>query len=151
MRVRRQCVGTTSIDEKRSDPRRKTTSDSTPSPFTNVITIRRSIGSHLDRIMRGSVEETLNALPDAEADGLRNAQRKSAARTVAISEPALAQAADQGRRGPAQGPQPAIIEHYLLPTLLFGRRVATMVSLRSTLMSLYAGTSIFRSIFLICG
>src|SRR5262249_35021660 len=40
------------------------------------------IKSHLERVVRGSVEETLNALLDAEADRLCNAQRyeRSAAR-----------------------------------------------------------------------
>jgi len=40
------------------------------------------IKSHLDRVVRGIVEETLNALLDAEADRLCNAQRyeRSAAR-----------------------------------------------------------------------
>jgi Transposase, Mutator family len=33
------------------------------------------IKNHLDRIVRGSVEETLNALLEAEADWLCNAQR----------------------------------------------------------------------------
>jgi putative transposase len=56
-------------------------SDDTPSPLNNVITIER-IKSHLDRVVRGTVEETLNALLDAEADRLCNAQRyeRSAAR-----------------------------------------------------------------------
>jgi putative transposase len=49
-------------------------SDDTPSPLNNVITIER-IKSHLDRVVRGTVEETLNALLDAEADRLCNAQR----------------------------------------------------------------------------
>jgi transposase-like protein len=40
----------------------------------HVITIER-IKSHLDRVVRGSVEETLNAFLDAEADRLCNAQR----------------------------------------------------------------------------
>jgi transposase-like protein len=41
-----------------------------------------TIKSHLDRVVRGTVEETLNALLDAEADRLCNAQRyeRSAAR-----------------------------------------------------------------------
>ena len=48
----------------------------TPSPLNNVITIDdERIKSHLDRVVRGSVEETLNALLDAEADRLCNAQR----------------------------------------------------------------------------
>src|SRR6476646_7209417 len=51
-------------------------SDDTPSPLNNVITIDdQRIKSHLDRVVRGTVEETLNALLDAEADRLCNAQR----------------------------------------------------------------------------
>src|SRR5262249_13393576 len=44
--------------------------------------VERRIKSHLERVVRGSVEETLNALLDAEADRLCNAQRyeRSAAR-----------------------------------------------------------------------
>jgi hypothetical protein len=50
--------------------------ETTPSPLGNVITIDDDrIKSHLDRVVRGSVEETLNALLDAEADRLCNAQR----------------------------------------------------------------------------
>src|SRR6516225_2874703 len=58
-------------------------SDDTPSPLNNVITIDdERIKSHLDRVVRGTVEETLNALLDSEADQLCNAQRyeRSAAR-----------------------------------------------------------------------
>ena len=48
----------------------------TPSPLNNVITIDdERIKSHLERVVRGTVEETLNALLDAEADRLCNAQR----------------------------------------------------------------------------
>jgi hypothetical protein len=51
-------------------------SDATPSPLNNVITIDdERIKNHLDRVVRGTVEETLNALLDAEADRLCNAQR----------------------------------------------------------------------------
>src|SRR5262249_2808514 len=51
-------------------------SDDTLSPLNNVITIDdERIKSHLDRVVRGPVEETLNALLDAEADRLCNAQR----------------------------------------------------------------------------
>ena len=50
--------------------------ETTPSPLNNVITIDdERIKSHLDRVVRGSVEETLNALLDAQADRLCNAQR----------------------------------------------------------------------------
>jgi putative transposase len=50
--------------------------ETTPSPLGNVITIDdERIKSHLDRVVRGSVEETLNALLDAEADRLCYAQR----------------------------------------------------------------------------
>jgi putative transposase len=42
--------------------------DDTPSPLNNVITIDdERIKNHLDRVVRGSVEETLNALLNAEA------------------------------------------------------------------------------------
>jgi hypothetical protein len=48
----------------------------TPSPLGKAITIdEERIKNHLDRVVRGSVEETLNALLDAEADRLCNAQR----------------------------------------------------------------------------
>jgi putative transposase len=53
--------------------------------LSNVITIDdEGIKSHLDRVVRGSVEETLNALLDAEADRLCNAQRykRSEARRI---------------------------------------------------------------------
>src|ERR1700758_4792645 len=51
-------------------------SDDTPRPLNNVITIDdERIKSHLERVVRGTVEETLNALLDAEADRLCNAQR----------------------------------------------------------------------------
>src|SRR5262249_17514795 len=51
-------------------------SDDTRSPLNNVITIDdERIRSHLDRVVRGTAEETLNALLDAEADRLCNAQR----------------------------------------------------------------------------
>jgi putative transposase len=50
--------------------------ETTPSPLNNVITIDdERIKNHLDWIVRGSVEETLNALLEAEADRLCNAQR----------------------------------------------------------------------------
>ena len=42
--------------------------EDTPSRLGNVVTIDdERIKSHLDRVVRGSVEETLNALLDAEA------------------------------------------------------------------------------------
>jgi len=51
-------------------------SDDTPNLLNHVITIDdERIKSHLDRVVRGTVEETLNALLDAEADRLCNAQR----------------------------------------------------------------------------
>ena len=49
--------------------------ETTPSPLGNVITIDdERIKNHLDRIVRGSVEETLNALLHAEANRLCNAK-----------------------------------------------------------------------------
>jgi putative transposase len=45
-------------------------------PLNNVFTIDdERIKNHLDRIVRRSVEETLNALVEAEADRLCNAHR----------------------------------------------------------------------------
>jgi putative transposase len=50
--------------------------ENTPSPLGNVVSIDdERIKNHLDRVVRGTVEETLNALLDAEADRLCNAQR----------------------------------------------------------------------------
>ena len=49
-------------------------SETTPSPLGNVITIDDE-RIKLDRVVRGSVEETLNALLDDEADRLCNARR----------------------------------------------------------------------------
>ena len=50
--------------------------ENTPSPLGNVISIDdERIKNHLDRLVRGTVEETLNTLLDAEADRLCNAQR----------------------------------------------------------------------------
>jgi putative transposase len=50
--------------------------ENTLSPLNNVITIDdERIKSHLDRVVRGTVEETLNALLDVGADRLCNAQR----------------------------------------------------------------------------
>jgi putative transposase len=47
-----------------------------PGALNNVIRIDdERIKGHLDRIVRGTVEETLNSLLDAEADRLCNAQR----------------------------------------------------------------------------
>jgi hypothetical protein len=52
--------------------------EDTPIPcnLNNVIRIDdERIKGHLDRVIRGTVEETLNALLDAEADRLYNAER----------------------------------------------------------------------------
>jgi putative transposase len=50
--------------------------ENTPGRLGNVIAIDdERIKNRLDRVVRGSVEETLNAWLDAEADRLCNAQR----------------------------------------------------------------------------
>ena len=50
--------------------------ETTPSPRNNVITIDdERIKNHLDRVVRRSVEETLNGLLEVAADRLCNAQR----------------------------------------------------------------------------
>ena len=54
------------------------TTENTPIPgaLNNVIRIDdEQIRGHLDRVVRGTVEETLNALLESEADRLCNAQR----------------------------------------------------------------------------
>src|SRR5215467_4209024 len=83
--------------------------ETTPSPLGTVITIDdERIKSHLDRVVRGSVEETLNALLDAEADRLCNAQRyerSEARRDTRAGHYERKLTADQGRRGTVEGPQ----------------------------------------------
>jgi mutator family transposase len=50
--------------------------ETTLGPLNNVITVDdERIKNHLDRIVRGSEEESLNALLEDEADRLCNAQR----------------------------------------------------------------------------
>jgi hypothetical protein len=62
-------------------------------PLGNVIRIDDGrIKSHLDRVVRGSVEETLNALLDAEADRLAMRNVTSATRHAAIPGPAITSA-----------------------------------------------------------
>jgi len=53
--------------------------ETTPSSLGNVITIDDDrTTNHLDRVVRGSVEETLNAVLDAKPDRLCNAPATSA-------------------------------------------------------------------------
>jgi transposase-like protein len=64
------------------------TTEDTPiaGPLNNVIRIDdERIKGHLDQVVRGTVEETLNSLLDAEADRLSNAQRHE--RTEALRDP----------------------------------------------------------------
>src|SRR5947209_14130982 len=80
-------------------------SEDTSSPLNNVITIDdERIKSHLDRVVRGTVEETLNALLDAEADRLCNAQRYERHRAL-VPQYLQPRTLDQGAgdRGHAQG------------------------------------------------
>ena len=52
------------------------TTETTPEPFRDVIRIDEGqLHKHLDEVVRDSVEQTLNALLDAEADDLCKAQR----------------------------------------------------------------------------
>jgi hypothetical protein len=73
-------------------------SDDTPSPLNNVITIDdERIKSHLERVVRGTVEETLNAcsMPKRIGCAMRNAM--SAATRVGIPAPATKSAACRPR------------------------------------------------------
>jgi hypothetical protein len=80
--------------------------ETTPSPLNNVITIDdERIKNHLDRVVRGSVEETLNAPP-----GMWTAVQCAALRAQrgATRHPdwlLRVQSADQGGRGSAEGPE----------------------------------------------
>ena len=67
------------------------------------------IKGHLDRVVRGTVEETLNALLDAEADRLCNAQRyeRTEARRDTRAGHYERSLRDQGRRGDAEGAEAA--------------------------------------------
>jgi hypothetical protein len=68
-------------------------SDDTPSPLNNVITIDdERIKSHLDRVVRGTAEETLNALSMPRRIGCAMRNAMSAATRVAIPAPATTSA-----------------------------------------------------------
>ena len=81
--------------------------DSKGTGLGNVIRIDdERVREHLGHIVRGTVEETLNAMLEAEADRLCNAGRYE--RTAARRDHRLRwQAADQGRRGDAEGSEAA--------------------------------------------
>src|ERR1700733_1379658 len=86
--------------------------ETTPSPLGNVITIDdERIKSHLDRVVRGMVEETLNSLLDAEADRLCNAQRYE--RTEARRDTRAGQAIIERYRRREASVEEALIEMYL--------------------------------------
>src|ERR1043166_5156801 len=86
-------------------------SEDTPIPgaLSNVIRIDdERIKGHLDRVVRGTVEETLNSLLDAEADRLCNAQRYE--RTEARRDTRAGhyeRSLEKGRRGHAEGAEAA--------------------------------------------
>jgi putative transposase len=67
--------------------------DDTPSPLNNVITIDdERIKNHLDRVVRGSVEETLNAFWTRRRIGCAMRSAMNAARRDAIRGPAITSA-----------------------------------------------------------
>ena len=65
----------------------------------------QELRGHLDEVVRTSVEETLNGLLDAEADRLCQAKRyeRTADRVDTRAGSLRAEAADEGRRGEAEG------------------------------------------------
>jgi hypothetical protein len=72
--------------------------ENTPSPLGNVISIDdERIKSHLDRVVRGTVEETLNALLDAEATGCAMRSVTNAAKRAATRAPAITSASCRPR------------------------------------------------------
>ena len=69
-----------------------------PGPLNNVIRIDdERIKGHLERVVRGTVEETLNSLLDAEADRLAMRNAMSAPRRGAIPGPATTSRASRPR------------------------------------------------------
>ena len=128
-------------------------SDDTPSPLNNVITIDdERIKSHLERVVRGTVEETLNALLDAEADRLCNARRyeRSAARrdTRAVHyERGLQTKAGEVRlRRPIEGDHPYVY----LDGIVLKRSWAGEVRNVSLLVAIGVNESGYREILGIC-
>jgi hypothetical protein len=81
--------------------------ESTPSPLGNVITIDdERIKDHLDRVVRGSVEETLNALWMPRLTAYATPSAMSAAKPAGIPGwPLRTSAAHQGWRSSAEGTQ----------------------------------------------
>src|SRR5258707_13177425 len=84
--------------------------DSRGTELGNVIRIDdERVLDHLGRIVRGTVEETLNAMLEAEADRLCNAEcyERTAARRDQRAGKLRSQAADHGGRGDAEGSEAA--------------------------------------------
>jgi transposase-like protein len=74
--------------------------------LNQVVQIDESrIQAHLEEVVRNTVEETLNALVDAEANRLCGAQRyeRNAERKNKRAGGLSAVVADQGRRGQSEG------------------------------------------------
>ena len=78
-------------------------------PMNQVIKIDEArIRDHLGEMVRGAVEETLNALLDAEADELCGAGRyQRSAERVDTRAGSYDRIAEQGRRGQVAGPEAA--------------------------------------------
>ena len=84
--------------------------DSKDTALSNVVRIDdERIKDHLGKMVRSSVEETLNALLDEEADRLCNAGRyeRTQARKDFRSGSYSQQAADEGWGSDAEGPEAA--------------------------------------------
>src|SRR5499426_2109285 len=94
-------------------------SDDTPSLLNNVITIDdERIKSHLDRVVRGTVEETLNALLDAEADRYERSEARRDTRARHYERGLQTKAGEVRLRVPKlrqQTFETAIIERYRRP------------------------------------
>jgi transposase-like protein len=64
------------MSDPMTDPQATSTTDTPPKPLAEVIKIDEAlIRGHLDKVVRESVQETLNAMLDAEADQLCGAKR----------------------------------------------------------------------------
>ena len=64
---------------------------------------------HVDEVVRTSVEEILNAMPEAEADELSGPTLQAVAERRPRARASLAEARDQGREGDVAGAEAAVL------------------------------------------
>lgn len=86
--------------------------------LSKVIRIDESeIRGHLDEMVRGTVEETLNAMLDAEADEMCNASATSTHRTASILGPVLTSASSRPKPAKSKSTWPSCASRLSRPLL----------------------------------